>query len=358
MPSARALTFLVPGDWHALTGGYVYNRHMAQALRTRGWRVDIASPGEHYPWPDADDLQRAQSLIEHLPDGHCVLADGLALGALPALVAQHAQRLRWVGLVHHPLALESGLTPAQQAQLFDSERRALAQVPQLIVTSESTARALADYGVARERIGVVVPGTERAAPRPPRAASPGHLSLLCVATVTPRKGHALLLQALAGLKHKPWHLHCVGSLQRDAATAQAAQAMTHTLGLAERVSWHGELDGAQLAQHYAQADAFVLASFHEGYGMVLAEALAHALPIVSCAAGAIVDTVPADAGVLVPPGDVSALQTALGWLMDEPAHRAALAAGARRAAQALPTWQDAGRDFEAALCRALALPTP
>lgn len=354
--SHRAFTFLVPGNWQALTGGYVYNRRITAELRARGWTVNIASPGERYPWPDTNDLQQAQRVLQALPDGSCVVADGLALGALPEVVAPHAQRLRWLALVHHPLALESGLAPAQQTQLFDSERRALALMQRVIVTSASTGRALADYGVAPTCMDVVMPGTDRPAAMAPRPAKADGLSLLCVATVTPRKGHALLLQALAELRDRLWQLHCVGSLQRDAANATAAQALAHELGIAERVHWHGEFEGERLAAHYAQADLFVLASYYEGYGMVLAEALAHGLPVLSCAAGAIIDTVPSDAGVLVAPGDVPALRAALARLLDEPAHRASLAAGAQRAAAQLPSWAEAAQAFEAALLRTLESP--
>jgi glycosyltransferase involved in cell wall biosynthesis len=121
------------------------------------------------------------------------------------------------------------------------------------------------------------------------------------------------------------------------------------LGLAGRVVWHGEVEQAQLQALYAQADLFVLPSFHEGYGMALAEALARGLPIVSCAAGAIVDTVPAQAGVLVPPGDVAALRAALQSLLDDPQRRAALAAGAQAHALRLPDWPQAVRRFAGVL---------
>jgi glycosyltransferase involved in cell wall biosynthesis len=83
--------------------------------------------------------------------------------------------------------------------------------------------------------------------------------------------------------------------------------------------------------------------------MALAEALAHGLPVVSTTAGAIPDTVPRDAGVLVPPGDALALRTALAALLEEPVWRARLAAGARAARTALPTWPQAVARFAAAL---------
>jgi glycosyltransferase involved in cell wall biosynthesis len=100
---------------------------------------------------------------------------------------------------------------------------------------------------------------------------------------------------------------------------------------------------------YDLADAVVLPSFFEGYGMVLAEALARGLPVVSTTAGAIPDTVPRDAGVLVPPGDALALRAALASLLDEPVWRTRLAAGARVARVALPTWPQAVARFAAAL---------
>ena len=63
-------------------------------------------------------------------------------------------------------------------------------------------------------ITVVAPGSDRATTRI-RSTADGGVQLLCVATLTARKGHALLLQALAGLTHLDWTLHNVGSATRD-----------------------------------------------------------------------------------------------------------------------------------------------
>jgi glycosyltransferase involved in cell wall biosynthesis len=341
--------FLVPGDPQARTGGTLYDQRIAAGLRASGWVVDWRSPGDGFPLADAATMGQAQRTVEALPDGALVVADGLAFSVLPELAARHAQRLRWVALVHHPLALETGLTPAQQAALRESERRALASARHVIVTSPATARALAEYAVPAARISVVEPGTDPAPMARGGGAGAGALSLLCVASVTARKGHVELLQALAGLRDRPWQLHCAGSLQHDAATASAVRDAAAQLGLAERIAWHGEVDAARLAALYDAADVFVLASHHEGYGMAFAEALAHGLPVVGCAAGAVADTVPADAGRLVPVGDAPALQQALRGLMDDMAARQSLAAGARAAALRLPRWDDAAQRFATAL---------
>ncbi|MBT2323402.1 glycosyltransferase family 4 protein [Variovorax paradoxus] len=345
--TTKHCSFLVPGELETRTGGYTYDRRIVDGLRALQWEVEIRSLGEGYPAPDAAALAQAGRVLDALPDGALAVVDGLAFGVLPELAQRHADRLRWVALVHHPLSLETGLDATQQRALFESERRALAAARGVIVTSPSTARALAAFDVAASRIAVVEPGTE---PAPlAEGSDTDALSLLCVATVTPRKGHAVLVEALSGLKDRRWTLHCAGSLVMDAACASALTQAIEAHGLHGRVVLHGEQDEAGLRALYASADAFVLPSFHEGYGMALAEALAYGLPVISTRAGAIPDTVPADAGELVTPGDAVALRGALQRLMDDAAWRAQLASGARRARSRLPTWSQSSARFAAAL---------
>jgi len=348
MPQS-CITFVVPGDLASLTGGYGYDRQIMAGLRDRGWAVDGVELGDGFPCPHATVLAQAAAQIAAIPDGRTVVADGLAFGALPDLVARHAARLRWVALVHHPLALEGGLNEWQRQPLFEGERRALAHASRVIVTSAATGRALADYGVCAPRVRVVEPGTAAAPLACGSVAREGALSLLCVATLVPRKGHALLIEALAGLQALDWTLHCVGSTTRDAAAASHVRAVIAGHGLGARVHLHGEVDDAALQAFYDRADVFVLPSLHEGYGMALAEALARGLPVVSSTAGAIADTVPADAGLLVPPGDGLALRVALARVLEEPALRARLAEGARAARQQLPSWAQAVERFASVL---------
>jgi len=350
-PSARRVVFMLPGPLEALSGGTIYDRQIVEGLRRMHWQVDLLSLAGGFPWPDAAALDEAADRVAQLPDGACVVADALAFGAMPDIVQRHGQRLRWVALVHHPLALETGLTAAQRQQLFVSERRALAAACGVIVTSATTAAALADYGVPPAQAYVVEPGTRPAlvATGSPDTGHGSACSLLCVATLTPRKGHAVLLDALAGLQDRNWTLHCVGDTHRDAATTIDLRARIAALGLAQRVLLHGELDPAAVQAMYQSADLFVLASYYEGYGMALAEALARGLPVIGTTGGAIADTVPADAGVLVPPGDSAALRAALARWLDEPHWRTELAAGARRARARLPDWPVAVRRFACAL---------
>ncbi len=347
MSAAHAVHLFVPGDPATRTGGYLYDQRILATLAARGWRTRVHALDPSFPQPTAAAVAGAAATLAALPDGARVVVDGLALAGLADALAAEAARLRLVGLVHHPLALETGLDDTARAALEHAERAALAAVRGIVATSAWTARALARTGVDPCRLRVVEPGTDPA-PSARRGAGP-ELRLLCVATLTPRKGHALLIEALGALAGHPWRLDCVGSTQRDPATAAAVVQRVRALGLEARVTLHGELDDAALARRYAQADVFVLASYLEGYGMALAEAIAHGLPVVSTTGGAIPETVPTDAALLVPPGDAEALTAALRRLLEEPALAARLAAAARAARAKLPSWDAAGARFAAAL---------
>ena len=349
MPGPRACCFLIPGDWTTPTGGYTYDRRLVLALREAGWWVDVLSLSGTWPHPDAPALAAAAEMVASLADGTLVVADGLAFGAMDTVVAPHAERLRWLALVHHPLHLETGLPEAVRQQLLGDETRAMRHARRVVVTSQRTARDVAAMGVRPDRIAVVEPGTDPVdpTPTPMPGKTDGPLRLLCVATLTERKGHALLLQALAGLTHLDWTLHNVGSATRDPDTAAQLQALAAPLG--ERVQWHGEVDAQALHEHFAAADVFVLASLHEGFGMVITEALAHGLPVVTSDAGALAQTLPAGAGLQVPAGEVAPLQAALARVLSDAALRECLGAGARAAAGRLATWPQQAERFASVL---------
>lgn len=343
----KAVHFLIPGDPDTRTGGYLYDRRIMAGLAVPGWQVELHRLDGSFPSPTPTALQETAEALAALPDQALVVVDGLALGAMPDAVAPHRDRLRLVGLVHHPLALETGLDEIRQQMLHASEREALRSVRHVVVTSPSTARALVDYDISPERCTVVPPGTD---PAPLATGSNGgEPTLLCAASLTPRKGHAVLFRALARLERLPWRLRCAGSETLDPATAAQLQTLIDQLGLRDRVEMLGELGTEQLAACYREADAFVLPSFHEGYGMVLAEALARGLPIISTTAGAIPDTVPANAGLLVPPGDDAALADALARVLTDLEFRQRLAAGARAARETLPDWPAVCVRFSATL---------
>jgi glycosyltransferase involved in cell wall biosynthesis len=328
--------FAYPGDLALKTGGYGYDRRVIDGLRECGWQVRLLPLGDGFPVPTADTLDRAEAALSTLPDGTLVLIDGLAFGVLDAWAGANAERLRIIALVHHPLALETGLSDEEQQRFRHSEQMALATARHVIVTSPMTARELAsNYGVASSRITVALPGIDKSDTRRVVNAAP---QILSVGTLTRRKGHDVLLRALKSVEDLDWQAVIIGSKSLDASTSEALARQVEALGLEVRVRLLGEVDDPQV--HFASADMFALASRYEGYGMVFAEALSHGLPIVACHAGAVPDVVPADAGILVPVDDAPAFGEALRRLLQSPQERETRSAAALQAGSLLPTWAD------------------
>jgi len=339
-----AFWFVLPGDPASRTGGYLYDARIRAGLADLGLPSTLVRLPATFPRPTAEDETAAAEALSAIPDGARVVVDGLAFAYPPALLAALAARCRLLALVHHALPLETGLPPETAEHLRRHEATALAAARRVVVTAPPTARSLVQlYGLAAGRIAAVLPGTEPATAAPLAAVRPHRL--LTVATVTPRKGHRLLVEALAPLRDRPWHLTCVGSLGRDPACLASVQEVIGRLHLQDRVDLLDEVEQDQLDAIYRDADLFVLPSFLEGYGMAIAEALARGLPVITTDRAAIVETLTSPGLIAVPAGDRERLTTALERLLDGAEAYAAAKAGARECRRALPSWAESAKAF-------------
>jgi glycosyltransferase involved in cell wall biosynthesis len=344
----KRLAFAVPGDLSTPTGGYAYDRRMIAELKTLRWNIDVIDLGEGFPHVDAQRRAAACATLAAIPQHRPIVIDGLAFGVLPEAAALLRARNPLIALVHHPLALESGLSKTEAEAFCASERAALAQAHRTVVTSPSTARLLtSDYDVPADRITVAQPGCDPAAPA--KGSSDGIVRLLSVGSLVPRKGHDVLIAALATLSDLPWRLTIAGDAERDFATAAAVKKQITLAGLTERITLAGAVAPARLSKLYQDSDLFVLASRFEGYGMAYAEAIAHGLPVIGTTAGAIPETLPNDIAILVPPDNAESLAHALRDLIASTGARRRMAAAARAAASRLPTWRDSALLFAAAI---------
>jgi glycosyltransferase involved in cell wall biosynthesis len=345
------LSLIVPGPIDQVTGGYIFARRIIWDLRARGDHVSVVELDGQFPDADPQAHQAAAKALEALPDGSIAVIDGLGLLGFSDCLAAEAQRLKLVGFIHHALADETGLTIRKTARFQAAERRLLPLLRGIVCPSQNTADVVANYGVDPARIAVTPPGTIKAVSSRKREKFRNQLRLLSVATITPRKGHRLLIEALAGIDRETWRLDCIGSLTRDPDCVAELRELITRNQLETNIRLLGERQPQQLPLAYEEADLFVLPSFHEGYGMAYAEALSYGLAIVATTGGAIPYTVPESAGILVPPGDVDALRAALARAMSDRKLLAKLSDGARRAGAALPDWPQAVGQWRDAVIR-------
>ena len=292
------------------SGGNVYDRRVCRELAELGWAVQEHRGG------GAPGLASA---LAEVPDGGLVVVDGLLASLVPEVLRPEAERLRLVVLLHMPID-----DPREAA--------ALAAVSAVVATSQWTSGWLRDrYGLSGVR--VVPPGVD-AAELSPGTSSGGRL--LSVGAVTPIKGQDLLMDALASIDDLAWSCEVVGALDIDAGfAAQVVGRKRH------RVHFSGPL--TDVAAAYARADVLVLTSRAESYGMVVTEALARGLPVISRDVGGVSEALGrtpdgTSPGLLVGSDDPRGLEQALRRWLGDPGERARLRAAAASRRRTLGGW--------------------
>lgn len=310
------------------SGGNVYDRRICSGLLRLGWDVTEHHVSGSWPCPDSTALERLGDAISAIPDDALMIADGLVASAASAVLVPAAGRLRMVVLVHLPLEM-----PGESAVLSASRA---------VVTTSRWARTLLlrRYPLEPEALHVAEPGADRAKPA---SGTCGGGELLCVAPVSPHKGHDVLLTALIAVRDVPWRCRVVGSLDRDPAFADDIRRRVDAHGLTGRVTFFGARTPAELADVYATSDLLMHPSRGETYGMVITEALAHALPVVATNVGGVPEalgqTSAGQPGLLVDadaPADLAAALRA--WLTDSRL-RGRLREAAAERCQELPSWE-------------------
>ena len=332
------------------SGGNIYDRRVCRGLRTLGWSVhEHAVPGS-WPRPDAASFAALSCALDRIPDDAVVLLDGLIASTAPDVLVSQSRRLRLVVLVHMPLGHPS---------LDDDARRregaVVSAASAVITTSTWTRRRLLElYPLPAGRVHVAQPGVDTA---DLASGTEAGGSLLCVAAVTPEKGHDVLLDALETVSDLSWHCVCVGRLDRDPAFVERLRRRSLDAGLDGRMHLLGPRARAELDRSYAAADLVVLASRAETYGMVVTEALARGLPVVAAEVGGVTEALGYGAdgirpGLLVPPDDPAALGVALRTWLSEAELRARLRRAACERRESLFRWSTTGSVIASVLAEA------
>ncbi len=341
---------IIDGSLEILTGGYLYDRLVAEGLVRLGHELEVVSlPGGSYLRRLSRSLSRR--LSRRLLTGRfdVLLQDELCHPSL--FLVNHTLRQQagppLVAIVHQVLCDE----PRHRFKnklLGLAEKRYLASVDGFIFNSETTRRTVTAL-VGDERPQVIAYpagdrfGQETLSPEAiaERAIRPGPLELLFLGNVIPRKGLLPLITALSGVDRGLWRLSVVGALDFAPAYAAKARRLVKQLGLTASVHFLGPRQGDELVSLLAGSQLFCMPYAYEGFGIAILEAMAFALPAIGCLAGAAGETIrQGHNGFLLNRDDLAGLGLLLSRLHQDRAELLRLALAARETYAGRPRWQD------------------
>lgn len=344
------VAWVIYGALDQATGGYIYDRLVIERLRARGDEVRVI---ELDPAPRSrlfSALDLAARVARSGPD--VVVGDELCHSELAVAFPLLARRVPRALLVHHLRAWELRPGP-QRALVLLAERVAIRSSDAVLATSRATAdRLRRELNVSR--VDIAEPGADRLEVRPRVIpADPDRVRLVFVGSLIPRKRVLELLSALDRARDPRLELSLIGDPTRDLAyAARVRSAVSASPFLRERVRFRNLLSDAELAGALAEADALVLPSSLEGYGMVLTEAIHTGVPVLAARVGAVSDVVRGDAEARLFDTELE-LTDLLRRFAAAPDLRASMRAAAEARAPSLPTWHAAAAAARASLSRAI-----
>ena len=346
------LSLVTLGDPDRRTGGYRYHRLMAEAARGHRARVRFGSVPAR-PLPVASALA-ARTMRAAAHDVDAILLDSIAAAPAAPWVAVIGTPV--VAVVHQP---PGGVTRSSARRALDGF--AYRSATGAIVAAESLVEDLEAAGVRADRIAVVPPGCDvpvARGPEPDMRRSRA-CSVLCVANWAPHKGILELLDAFAALPPEGATLWLVGATDTDRGYAARVRRRLAEPDLSGRVVVRGSVPVEEVGLLYCSADVFALCSYVDAYGTAWAEALAAGVPVVGWRAGNLPNLAQhGREAMMADLGDVDGLASALRAITIDERLRQHLAAGARRRAESLPTWDQTADRFFAAVRSFLPDPSP
>lgn len=327
------IAWVLYGDLAQRTGGTIYDREVVDGLRRANHEVRVIGL----------PARLLREVRAFKPD--VVVGDELCFRELAVLFRLLGTRgPRRVLLVHHLTAWETELSAVRRRLVRIAESLAINASDRLVTTSWATRDRLVDEGT-KASIDVVLPGADRLE-RPERVAREGgEVGFVFVGSIVPRKRVLELVQAFAGLSGR---LVLVGSTARDDRYVREVRALIAQLGLANRVVLTGEIDEAGVARELANADALVMPSSLEGYGIAATEAIHAGIPVIAARNRGLEEALARcpDAALFASPSDLPAALTR--FATDHPL-RTAMTTAARSASPQMPTWSACIAAFRAAL---------
>ncbi len=344
------LALVIYGRLDTLTGGFIYDRFLVDALRRRGHSVEVIGlPWRPYPLCLADNVSRRVRARFFTGGWDILLQDALTHPSLVGLNRSLRARNRTplVGIVHQVLCLQPHHGWLNRVYRF-MEKPYLASLDAFLFTSEATHRQVRRLIAAERPQRVARPAGSRLGGLPSpdaiaaRAGSAGPLELLFVGNLAPVKGLEELIEALARIPRTGWRLTIVGDPDFDRSYARRVRRRVSRLRLSSEVAFLGRLEGRALSAVFRRCHVLAMPYAHEGFGIAALEAMGFGLPVIGSTRGGVGEFVRhGENGWRVAPDDPESFRRCIETLQTDRLRLTQMGQSAYATHRAWPTWEEA-----------------
>ncbi|GLS25784.1 glycosyltransferase family 4 protein [Marinibactrum halimedae] len=261
-----------------------------------------------------------------------------------------------IATVHHPITRDLELALNAESDwgmrllikrwylFLKMQTRVVKKLPHVVTVSECSKTDIADaFGRSQTAIDVIPNGIDTETFRPLDTVNRcGNKIVTTASSDQPLKGQRYLLEAFQQLQaqYPKLELHVVGQLKSGGDT----EKHLNTLGIKERVTFHSRLSTEALVTLFNEATIAITPSLYEGFGLPVGEAMACGTPVIATTGGALPEVV-GDAGLLIPPGNSTALAKAIDELLQSPSQQAELSKKGRQRILEHFSWKEVARRF-------------
>lgn len=255
------------------------------------------------------DLSILKRLVQFMTEGSfdIVHTHGARANFIFAAIHKKVPSI-WVTTVHSDPTLDF-MNRGLKGTIFTKLNIAsLKKADHLILVSDSLKAPLLKLGLKKELMTIIYNGIQFETDEVEPMSKNGVFTLTCVARLHPIKGHEVLLKSLAAAQFTDFNLHLVG----DGELKPTLEQLVQELNLQKQVQFHGFLDSAQVEAQIAQSDLTVLASYNEGFPLVLLESAKQKVPFIATNVGDVQRLLPDNSyGWCIPANSVRSLTGAL-----------------------------------------------
>jgi len=272
-----------------ISGGSLYNLEIVK-------RLEQSAIGQNFFYSLNGSVSELLEYLSVLPSNYIFVIDALYL-TIPEFNTSLKQFLSYAQrtylMLHHLESLNTYYSAQEKKALWNDEAQWLIAMKGIIVPSFQLRDYIFRGGIETDKIVVAFPGINRVQashlPNLKERSENEQITLISIGTFYRRKGQLELVKMLAQMKIKNFRLHLIGDNKQEANYTEEILAIITGAGLQDNVIVHGSIPQQTMLELLSQSDLYISPSTYESYSMATAEAVAHGLPILAYATGAISD---------------------------------------------------------------------